>query len=367
VRIEHAKKLLSESCHYFFHMPKAIPDLIKELAEQCVGTGSSFSVLYHDAETLRQMSELLNVAKDMMDRRLEKRKLSKAFNEAVVAGDLDEMKRAHCELGSPDLAEYDCDINYAMNRFIKSREKSGTFDADFDVSEHLAWLQGVGARWSPEDDWPISMTAFSALISQGLDLTDMDLMECCPTGHGYWLTEEVFVGTKKGDTDFILSLLKAGAGLWPLDLPGASVDEPPATDSDGELQRSDGGWIAGGGWEEHDYRTLFWPGQFPRHGAGLKDYPPVEEIRESVTAVCSFFADKREKERCERCEAAWQRRRLVVLCANRVGPKAAEESEAAPKGPAKQKRHKAAELTGLRALVRGVMAQQLWRTVVGYL
>ena len=72
-------------------------------------------------------------------------------------------------------------------------------------------------------------------------------------------------------------------------------------------------------------------------------------------------------ERRERCEAAWQRRRLVVLCANRIGPKAAEESEAAPKGKAKQKRHKAAELTGLRALVRGVMAQQLWRTVVGYL
>lgn len=342
-------------------MSKAVPDLIKELAEQCL-VGSSFSVLYYcDAATLRQMSELLDQAKYMVDWRLENRKLSKAFNKAVVAGDLDKMKRAHRKLGSPDLAEYDCDINYTMNRFLVSREESGTFNDDtFDVSEHLAWLQGVGARWSPEDDRPITMTAFSALISQGLDLTDMDLMECCPTGHGYWLTEEVFVGTKKGDTDFILSLLKAGAGLWPLDLPGASFDEPPAaaydviTDSDGVKQRPDGGFISGGGWwEEHDYRTLFWPDHFPRHGAGLEDFPPVEEIRESVTAVCSFFADKRETERRERREVAWQRRRLVVLCANRV--------EGGPK------RHKAAELTGLGALVRGVTAQQLWRTVVSYL
>ena len=65
--------------------------------------------------------------------------------------------------------------------------------------------------------------------------------------------------------------------------------------------------------------------------------------------MCSFFADKREK---ERREAAWKRRRLAVLCANRV-----EEG-----GPKRQK------LTaGLGALVRGVTAQQLWRTVVGYL
>ncbi len=206
----------------------------------------------------------------------------------------------------------------------------------------------------------MTMTAFSALISQGLDLTGIDLMDCCPTGMGDWLTGEVFVGTKKGDTDFILSLLKAGAGLWPLDLPGASADNPPAgaydviMDSDGYMERSDGGAdVSGGGWEEGDYRTLFWPEQFPRHADVVDKYPPVEEIRESVTAVCSFFADKREKERRERCEAAWQRRRLVVLCANRV--------EGGPK------RHQTAELTGLGALVRGVTAQQLWRTVVGYL
>jgi hypothetical protein len=314
------------------------------------------------------MSEVLDMAKRVADWQLEEREkerklkpLKEAFEAALEAGDLKKMKRAHRKLGSPDLADYVYDHEYAMDFFLESREKSGTFNDNFDVSKHLAWLQGVGARWSSEDPWPISMTAFSALISQGLDLTGIDLMDCCPTGMGDWLTGEVFVGTKKGDTDFILSLLKAGAGLWPLDLPGASVDKPPAaaydviTDSDGDKQRPDGGYgVSGGNWDDHDYRSLFWPDHFPRHGAGLEDFPPVEEIRESVTAVCSFFADKREKEHRERCEAAWQRRRLVMLCANRV--KAG--------GP---KRHKAAELTGLGALVLDVTAQQLWRIVVGYL
>lgn len=75
----------------------------------------------------------------------------------------------------------------------------------------------------------------------------------------------------------------------------------------------------------------------------------MAEIRDSVTAVCNFFAVKRR-------EVAWQRRRLVVLGATR----------SAPPGP---QRHKAAELTGLGALVRNVTAHEelLLRAVVAYL
>ncbi len=356
-------------------MSKAVPDLIKDLAEWCSADGRSSiwwcTGLEEDPATLRQMSKLLDLAKHMVDWKIEKLEeerrlepLRKAFKEALVAGDLKKMKRAHRKLGSPDLADYFYDHEDAMETFLVSREESGTFNDDnFDVSKHLAWLQSVGARgtcFMQEDLTMTTMETKSALISQGLDMTGTDLIGCW--GDESWMMPWLFThpkGDKKGDKDFILSFLKTGAGMWPLDLPGASADNPPAgaydvrTDSDGNLQRSDGGEVAGGGADDCDLRTLFWPDHFPRHGCGLKYFPPVEEIRESVTAVCSFFADKREKERRERREAAWQRRRLVVLCANRV--------EGGPK------RHKAAELTGLGALVRGVTAQQLWRTVVGYL
>lgn len=348
-------------------MSKAVPDLIKDLAEWCSADGRSSiccTALDEDPATLRQMSKLLDLAKHMVDWKIEqleeerkREALHEAFKEALVAGDLKKMKRAHRKLGSPDLADYTYDNKFAMDIFLESREESGTFNDDnFDVSKHLAWLQSVGARrtcFMQEDLTMTTMETKSALISQGLDMTGTDLMDCW--GDGEWMMPGLFTHPK-GDKDFILSFLKTGAGMWPLDLPGASADNPPAgaydvtADSDGDLRSPDGGWVPGGGW---DLRTLFWPDHFPRHGDGLEFFPPVEEIRESVTAVCSFFADKRETERRERREAAWQRRRLVVLCANRV--------EGGPK------RHKAAALTGLGALVRGVTAQQLWRTVVSYL
>ena len=83
------------------------------------------------------------------------------------------------------------------------------------------------------------------------------------------------------------------------------------------------------------------------------EWPQVAEISDSVTAVCSFFAGKREK---ERRDDAWARRRLAVLYASTM----------AGKWSTKSKRRKLAE-TGLVALVRGVAAQQLWRDVVAYL
>lgn len=346
-------------------MSKAVPDLIKDLAEWC-SDGGKCTTLDEDPATLRQMSKLLDLAKHMVDWKIEQleeeRKREawrKTFKEALVAGDLKKMKRAHRKLGSPDLSDYRCNSRCdALDIFLESREESGTFNDDtFDVSEHLAWLQSVGARnfcYMSEDLTMTTMETKSALISQGLDMTGTDLMECW--GDGQWMMPGLFTHPK-GDKDFILSFLKTGAGMWPLDLPGASADNPPAgaydvtADSSGDLMRSpDGKYVPGDDW---DLRTLFWPDHFPRHGDGLVFFPPVEEIRESVTAVCSFFADKRETERRERREAAWRRRRLVVLCANRV--------EGGPK------RHKAAALTGLGALVRGVTAQQLWRTVVSYL
>lgn len=345
-------------------MSKAVPDLIKDLAEWCSADGGKCTALDEDPATLRQMSKLLDLAKHMVDWKIEQleeeRKREawrKAFKEALVAGDLKKMKRAHRKLGSPDLADYTYDNEDAMETFLESREESGTFNDDnFDVSEHLAWLQSVGARgtcFMEQDFTTTTLETKSALISQGLDMTGTDLLNCW--GDGEWIMPNLFTHSTRGDKDFILSFLKTGAGMWPLDLPGASADNPPAGAYDviadsGDLRCPDGRWVPGNDW---DLRTLFWPDHFPRHGDGLTFFPPVEEIRESVTAVCSFFADKRETERRERREAAWQRRRLVVLCANSV--------EGGPK------RHKAAALTGLGALVRGVTAQQLWRTVVSYL
>jgi hypothetical protein len=352
------------SCHYFFHMSKAVIALVRVNAER-YGYGKDseeVDVMHADEATLRQMSEVLYFAKGLVDWQLEEREkerklkpLKEAFNAALEAGDLKKMQRAHRKLGSPDLADFDVRGHMsAMEVFLRCFDEDSDLELDlYDFRAHLAWLQGVGARLR-NGDWCHDVEVLPRLISQGLDLTGIDLMdvEGADGSVSDWLTDSLFTSTKKGDKDYILSFLTSGAGMWPLDLPGASVDEPPAAaytprpDPDGE-------WVSGGGWEERDYRTLFWPKQFPRHADVVDKYPPVEEIRESVTAVCSFFADKREKERRERCEAAWQRRRLVVLCANRV--------EGGPK------RHKTAELTGLGALVRGVTAQQLWRTVVGYL
>jgi hypothetical protein len=323
--------------------------------------------------------------------------------------DLEDIKAAHSKLGSPNLGAPSktggpyCDID-AMYHFVKAmEEEEGHYPDDdewtqhLDVRELVAWLQELGARYECVESRH-DLTCLAKLIGHGLDLTGRDFKDLLMPeyqGAAPWATVILFMDSVShgghGGTGaagrvmwpalaemcaemwpalaenaigpdavkpsaLLLHFLRTGAGMWPLDVPGASADAPPpALNVELFYERYDDVTKTK---KKHPTKeryllSLFWPDEYPRDPlargstprGSTRNYPPAAEIRDSVTAVCSFFDAKRR-------EAAWQRRRLVVLCASRV--------EGA-------KRLKAAEVTGLGALVRDVTAQQLLRTVVAYL
>jgi hypothetical protein len=215
------------------------------------------------------------------------------------------------------------------------------------IDEIIAWLQGLGSRFTCKDLYHYG--ALEDLCAEGLDLTGMDLLQLeqdwdswgGPMGDDLSLTATIFSSEwwgDAGDESALYPFLEAGADMYPLDQPGASARSPPplAKPPDDAVQQ---------------LLRIFWPDTYPRKPDD--QYVPAEDI--DVQGICDFFAAKRAKRAAkrekQRREEAWQRRRLVVLCANRV------------EGP---KRHKD-ERAGLGALVRDVTAQQLLRTVVAYL
>lgn len=321
-------------------------------------------------ETLRQAGDVLRLALDEVKFWTKRTVRIERFEKALKEADLEQMKFWHGKLGSLDLARGHFDVfearyETAMDVFVAQWVLGRTATAwsaassearSVDVREHIAWLQGHGARFSQPEregrDYDSLWLAF--LIGQGLDMTGVTLGEVESDMRGHcFLGPAMFV--QKLPVANIMTFLGTGAGMWPLDLPGASADAPPpgfsfpsAEDPDDPDDCYDG--------VEYNQLSLFWPDQFPRRPADDDDewpQPQVEEISDSVTAVCSFFAGKREK---ERRDDAWARRRLAVLYASTM----------AGKWSTKSKRRKLAE-TGLAALVRGVAAQQLWRDVVAFL
>jgi hypothetical protein len=306
------------------------------------------------------------------------------FEKALKEADLEQMKFWHGKLGSPDLAQGHFDVferfDTAMDVFVaqwvlgptawpdawpdassEARHSPSSMMgalklAHVDVREHIAWLQGHGARFSQPErsgcEYHCLWLGF--LIGQGLNLTGVTLgeVESDMPGHCF-LGPAMFIGNKLPARTIIGCFLRTGAGMWPLDLPGASADAPPPgfsfpvdpdDDPDDDYDPV-----------EYNQLSLFWPDQFPRRpDDGVDEWPQVAEIRDSVTGVCRFFAWKREK---QRRNDAWKRRRLLVLCTSTLpGQKTATK-------------RKTTELPGLGALVHRMMGgePQLWRDVVAFL
>ena len=153
-----------------------------------------------------------------------------------------------------------------------------------------------------------------------------------PPTRGQDANEEVVVGVPSADAP----------------PPGLHAEGPSQCWSEDRLCDNDG--------FELQFLGLFWPDKFPRDPRWGIEWPQVEEIRDSVTAVCSFFAEKHEKREKQRRNDAWKRRRLLVLFTCTL------QGEHATK-------RKKTELTGLGALVHRMMGgePQLWRDVVAFM
>ena len=320
-------------------------------------------------ETLRQAGDVLRLALDEVKFWTKRTVRIERFEKALKEADLEQMKFWHGKLGSPDLAQGHFDVferfDTAMDVFVAQWVLGPTAWRDasseakhVDVREHIAWLQGHGARFSQPErsgcEYHCLWLGF--LIGQGLNLTGVSLgeVESDMPGHCF-LGPAMFIGDYKVPARMIRKFfLRTGAGMWPLDLPGASADAPPPGFSFPSAEDPDD---PDNCYDEVEYNqlSLFWPDQFPRRpDDGVDEWPQVAEIRDSVTGVCRFFAWKREK---QRRNEAWKRRRLVVLCTSTLP------------GEHATKRKKTEELTGLGALVHRMMGgePQLWRDVVAFL
>ncbi len=257
--------------------------------------------------------------------------LKEAFKVALATRNLDEMKAEHSKLGSPDLADFRVTTHHcAMDIFIYNLMASDDWKIWRPPHESLAWLHSLGARYHPTT-MPCASTLLD-LVEMGVDLTGTNLTDILVEISNPPKLDTFMVVRTDHSASYILRFLQTGAGMWPLDLPGVSADTPPTLDlSQVECDKEARQWL-----------SLFWPDQFPLPEATRRElkFPPVAKIRDSVTAVCSFFAAKRREE-------AWQRRRLAVLCASRI---------------------KTGDPTGLAAFVADVLIPQgLWRGVVRHL
>ncbi len=208
-----------------------------------------------------------------------------------------------------------------------STEDSAVTHSSRERRKIIAWLQGLGSRFT----WKRlrHYGALEDLCAEGLDLTGIDLHELWqdwgqhppsrlpgpwPGSLEVWpadlsLTATIFSSSQyfvdgfgnaagpppNGRLLTVQRFLKAGAGMYPLDQPGASALSPPPLPKRGCAPAPDDAL--------QQLLRIFWPDMYPRKRADR--YVPVKDI--NVHKICSFYKLRRQNE-------AWERRRLTLLC-----------------------------------------------------
>lgn len=265
-----------------------------------------------------------------------------SFKMALNYGDLPAMQEAWRQLGSPSLDGWTVpnanrfstaiDLFYeGFDETLRERGKDRV-DPEDNVSscerrKIIAWLQGLGSRFT----WKRlrHYGALEDLCAEGLDLTGIDLHELWqdwgqhppsrlpgpwPGSLEVWpadlsLTATIFSSSQyfvdgfgnaagpppNGRLLTVQRFLKAGAGMYPLDQPGASARSPPPLPKRGCAPAPDD--------VVQQLLRIFWPDMYPRNPADR--YVPVEDI--NVQGICDFYKLRRQNE-------AWERRRLTLLC-----------------------------------------------------
>ena len=223
-----------------------------------------------------------------------------SFERAIAATDLPAMQEAWRQLGSPSLDDWTVQsegagfeqataidlLYYGFEEVLRvigvDRDGIGETVETENIGEIIAWLQGLGSRFTHYDThWLHHYGVLEDMCGEGLDLTGMDLLQLRQGGFvdDLSLGATIFSSRYWGDPSALHAFLEAGADMYPLDQPGASARSPPplAQPPDAAVQQ---------------LLCIFWPDTYPRKPDD--QFVPVEDIH--VQGICDFFAAKREKQ-----------------------------------------------------------------------